>query len=176
MAKLKETSENKIAISFLVINLMALLLRVKRRFFGHFLCLQKNSVNFDKNKFNRDLVQQTMESPHPKGRIWVKGELGLKLDDFMQEQFKNGYSGQVLVVKNGEKILYKGYGLADRANGFPNKVTTLFDAGSIMKDFTEAAILKLETEGKLSTEDSITKFLKNLPKDKQGITYTTSSF
>lgn len=50
MAKLKETSESKIAISVLVMNLMTLLSRVKRGFFWHFLCLQKNSVNFDKDK------------------------------------------------------------------------------------------------------------------------------
>jgi len=50
MAKLKETSETKIAISVLVMNLMTLLLRGKRGFFWHFLCLQKNSENFDKKK------------------------------------------------------------------------------------------------------------------------------
>ncbi len=125
---------------------------------------------FDKNKFNSDLVQKTLDSPHPKGKSWVEGQLGKKLDDFLTEQFKNGFSGAALVVANGEKILYKGYGLADRANQYPNKATTLFDAGSIMKDFTDAAILKLEAAGKLSTEDPISKYLPDIPKDKQSIT------
>ncbi|HMQ63553.1 MAG TPA: serine hydrolase domain-containing protein [Flavilitoribacter sp.] len=121
-------------------------------------------------EMNETLVRKTLESPYPKGRVWVKGELGLKLDEFMTRQFHNGFSGAALVVKDSEVLLYKGYGLADRDKGVPVTTETLFDAGSIMKDFTDAAILKLESEGKLSTDDPVTRFFDKVPEDKRGIT------
>ena len=121
-------------------------------------------------EMNETLVRKFLESPYPKGRVWVKGELGLKLDEFMTRQFHNGFSGAALVVKDGEILLYKGYGLADRDKAVPVTTETLFDAGSIMKDFTDAAILKLESEGKLSTDDPITRFIDNVPEDKRAIT------
>lgn len=125
---------------------------------------------FDPRKAQRELVEKTLSSPHPKGRVWVKGELGMKLDQYLTNEFQKGFSGAALVMKNGEKVLYKGYGLANRTELFPNTVKTLFDAGSIMKDFTDAAILKLEAMGKLSVDDSISKFLQGVPEDKCGIT------
>ena len=119
---------------------------------------------------NNLLVKKTLESPHPRGKEWIQGQLGKQLDDYLTTQFQNGYSGAALVIKKGEKILYKGYGLADRTQAIPNTTNTFFDLGSIMKDFTDAAILKLESEGHLSTEDPISKFLPRVPKDKQAIT------
>lgn len=124
---------------------------------------------FDPKVAQRNLVEKTLSSPHPKGRIWVKGELGEKLDQFLSAEFEKGFSGAALVVKGGEKVLYKGYGLANRANLYINTTETLFDAGSIMKDFTDAAILKLEALGKLSLDDPISKFLPGVPADKQKI-------
>jgi CubicO group peptidase (beta-lactamase class C family) len=44
------------------------------------------------------------------------------------------------------------------------------DLGSITKQFTAAAILRLETDGKLGTGDAITRFFKEVPPDKRGIT------
>lgn len=125
---------------------------------------------FDPKKTQRELVEKTLSSPHAKGQIWVKGELGGKLDQFLTTEFEKGFSGAALVVKGGEKVLYKGYGLANRERLYLNTTETLFDAGSIMKDFTDAAILKLEALGKLSVDDPISKFLQAVPPDKQTIT------
>lgn len=125
---------------------------------------------FDPGQVQRDLVEKTLSSQHPKGQIWVKGELGEKLDQFLTAEFEKGFSGAALVMRAGEKVLYKGYGLANRAQLYLNTTETLFDAGSIMKDFTDAAILKLEALGKLSVDDPISKFLDDVPADKQKIT------
>src|SRR5262245_21455298 len=60
-------------------------------------------------------------------------------------------------------IFNKAYGMADRANGIPNSTDTIFDIGSLGKQFTAAAILKLEMLGKLNTNDPISKYLDGVP-------------
>jgi CubicO group peptidase (beta-lactamase class C family) len=52
----------------------------------------------------------------------------------------------------------------------PYDAGTVFSLGSITKQFTAAAILKLEMQGKLRVEDPISKFVAGVPDDKQGIT------
>jgi CubicO group peptidase (beta-lactamase class C family) len=81
-----------------------------------------------------------------------------------------GFRGSVLVSKGGTVVLRKGYGMADRENGTPWAPDAVFSVGSITKQFTAAAILKLETEGKLRVEDPIAKFFPNAPADKRAIT------
>ena len=59
---------------------------------------------------------------------YVSGVLGEQLDDLMTSFSKEGYSGAVLVARNGEIILRKGYGLADRERKIQNSPETLFSA------------------------------------------------
>ena len=100
----------------------------------------------------------------------VKGPLGTKLDRDMNELAGYGYSGSVVVAQNGEVVLNKGYGLADRAHGTPFTSDTLFDIASISKQFTAAAVLRLEMQGKLKVEDPIKRFFPEAPPDKAAIT------
>lgn len=93
-----------------------------------------------------------------------------KIDEYMTRSEKNGFSGAILVAKNGEIILSKGYGLADRERNIPITSQTVFTTGSITKQFTGAAILKLQMMGELSVQDPITKYFKDVPADKKGIT------
>jgi len=81
-----------------------------------------------------------------------------------------GFSGTVLVVKNNQIVINRGYGLADLQNKKSNTVDTLFDVGSLTKTFTAAAILQLEMRGKLKTDDLISKYLGEFPPDKSSIT------
>jgi CubicO group peptidase (beta-lactamase class C family) len=110
-------------------------------------------------------------SPHDleKNEV-VKGELGKKIDTYLSRITRFGFSGALLVAKDGEIILNKGYGMAIRSEDVPNTSETVFSTGSITKQFTAAGIMKLETQGKLNTNDPITKFFENVPKDKVGIT------
>jgi CubicO group peptidase (beta-lactamase class C family) len=96
--------------------------------------------------------------------------LGASLDRYVARLAAYGYSGSVLVARGGRVLLDKGYGLADRARGRPYTPETLFDVASISKQFTAAAILKLEMEGKLAVEDPLGKFFPAAPPDKAGIT------
>src|SRR5687768_12580526 len=65
-----------------------------------------------------------------------------QLDDYMGRLVPFGYSGVLLVGKGDEIALANGYGLADRENGIPVTAETVFDIGSVTKQFTAAAILK----------------------------------
>jgi len=93
-----------------------------------------------------------------------------KLDEYMSRLAQFGFSGTVLAAKNDQIILNRGYGWADKENAIANTSETVFSTGSITKQFTAAAILKLEMQGKLRTEDGIGKYLEGVPEDKQAIT------
>ncbi|MDQ4074880.1 MAG: beta-lactamase family protein, partial [Chloroflexota bacterium] len=81
-----------------------------------------------------------------------------------------GFSGSVLIARDGEVVLEEGYGYADQQREVPATAETVFSTGSVTKQFTAAAILKLEMDGKLSVEDPITEYLEDVPPDKQAIT------
>lgn len=93
-----------------------------------------------------------------------------RIDNFITESVENGYSGSVLVAKEGHVILSKGYGWADRAKKIPNSSQTVFNIGSITKQFTATAILKLLDEKRLNLSDTLSKYFPNAPLDKQSIT------
>ena len=67
-------------------------------------------------------------------------------------------------------MLHKGYGLANRASGAAWTPDTVGNIGSITKQFTAAAILKLEAMGRLKVSDSMAAHLPGVPADKAGIT------
>jgi CubicO group peptidase (beta-lactamase class C family) len=104
------------------------------------------------------------------GHDEVNGPLGTALDRYLSQLETFGFSGSALVAKDGKIVLNKGYGLADRAKNQPYTSNTIFDIASISKQFTAAAILKLEMEGKLKVEDPITKFFGPLEGRKPEIT------
>lgn len=87
-----------------------------------------------------------------------------KLDEYMQEAEEHwGFSGAVLVAVNGHVLLAKGYGRANIPIGEPNTPDTKFFIGSITKQFTAAAILKLVEQGKINLDSPITRYLPDWP-------------
>jgi CubicO group peptidase (beta-lactamase class C family) len=76
-----------------------------------------------------------------------------------------GFSGTVLIAWHGEIVFAKGYGYADQTFGQANTLETKFYIGSITKQFTAAAILKLVEQGKISLDDPITRYLPDYPTD-----------
>jgi len=111
----------------------------------------------------------TAQVPQAPAEI-VAGELGAQVDEYLTRAAAFGFAGAVLVARDGRVILHKGYGLADRERGIPVTTATVFDIGSITKQFTAAAILKLEEQGRLSVNDPIRHCLDGVPPDKAGIT------
>ncbi len=87
----------------------------------------------------------------------VQGKLGNKLHEHMTGLAKDGFSGALLVAKGNTVVIAKGYGLANREQQIPFTSATAFDIGSITKQFTGAAIAKLQMQGKLSEDDKLSK-------------------
>jgi CubicO group peptidase (beta-lactamase class C family) len=100
----------------------------------------------------------------------VSGEIGGKLDAHLTLAARSGFSGAALVVTDGAVVLAKGYGMANRESKSPITLDTVFDIGSLVKQFTAAAILKLELKGLLKTTDLISSYFKDVPPDKASMT------
>ena len=58
----------------------------------------------------------------------------------------HNFSGVVLAVQSGERLLAQGYGMADLENNVPNALHTKFRIGSITKTFTAMAVMILPSE------------------------------
>lgn len=93
-----------------------------------------------------------------------------RIDSYLNQSVANGYSGSVLVAQDGQIILSKGYGWADRSNKIKNTPSTVFNIGSVTKQFTAAAILKLMEEEKLDVTDKIETYFPEATSDKKDIT------
>ena len=70
----------------------------------------------------------------------------------------------------GERIVRAAYGMADLEHDVPIAVDTIFEAGSVSKQFTAAAVLLLARDGRLSLEDRIGRYLPELPEPAAGVT------
>ena len=68
--------------------------------------------------------------------------------------------GAIMIVQNEETLVNKAYGYASLELAVPMPIDAKFEIGSVTKQFTAAAILKLVEEGKLSLEDDFTKYLE----------------
>lgn len=80
------------------------------------------------------------------------------------------FTGAVLVSRNGEVLLSRGYGLADRDKNFPNTPQTKYRLGSITKQFTAMAILMLQARNKLKVQDFVCRYIPECPMLWQEIT------
>ena len=99
-----------------------------------------------------------------------RDELVNQIEIYLDNCQEVGFSGAVLVAQNGEIILEKGYGLADKNKEIPITSATVFDVGSLSKQFTAAAILHLEKQGRLRVKDTLANFFDHVPPDKANIT------
>jgi CubicO group peptidase (beta-lactamase class C family) len=69
----------------------------------------------------------------------------------------------VALSDRGRTGLERAFGLADLEHRVPNMTTTVFEAGSVSKQFTAAAILILAAEGRLRLDDDVRTYLPELP-------------
>ena len=107
--------------------------------------------------------QDTIDAPR------VEGDLAHQLDQFLTQEADSGWDGTVLVSRNGHIILHRGYGTLNHDGHDSVTTVTPFWIASISKQFGAVATLKLAEAGKLSLADSLPRFFRDVPADKESI-------
>lgn len=94
------------------------------------------------------------------------------VDDLINAEMKrtNTPGIALAVVKDGKIIREQGYGIANVEHQVPVKPETVFQSGSIGKQFIAALVLLLDADGKLKLDDPISRHLPNTPKSWKNIT------
>lgn len=101
------------------------------------------------------------------GQIKVSQEVEQQIDSIFSS-YKEQPGCAIAIVKNGETLFQKGYGLANLSDEIPVTDQTVFDANAFAKQVTAACIFLLEQEGKLSLTDPIQKFFPDFPSYEKG--------
>lgn len=82
------------------------------------------------------------------------------------ERSRQSIPGLSVVITRGGRVLHaEGYGIADRESGTRATPQTVYQIGSISKQFTAAGILRLAERGRLSLDDRVIDVLPGLPGD-----------
>ncbi len=86
-------------------------------------------------------------------------------DELLKQYTKqNSFNGVVLIAQKGKILLEKGYGYKNAVAKTLNDSNTVFQIGSITKQFTSAIILQLQEQHKLSLQDKLSKYIPAYPK------------
>ena len=90
---------------------------------------------------------------------------GLKVDAYVRGEIaREGIPGLALgVYRDGKIVKAEGYGLANLEWDVPVKADTLFQSGSVGKQFTATAVMMLVEEGKVGLDDPVQKYLPDAP-------------
>jgi CubicO group peptidase (beta-lactamase class C family) len=95
-----------------------------------------------------------------------------KVDEFVKAEIaKRKIPGvSIAIVKNGVITKAKGYGLANVELNVPATPYTIYQSGSVGKQFTATLVMMLVEEGKMSLEDPVSKYFPTAPDAWKGIT------
>jgi CubicO group peptidase (beta-lactamase class C family) len=100
----------------------------------------------------------------------VRTDLGAAIDRQVSCLAAFGISGALFVEMDGVVLVEKGYGVADHETGARVSAKSAFLIGSLSKQFTAAAVLALEADGRLSVADSIGRFYPDAPPATRALT------
>jgi D-alanyl-D-alanine carboxypeptidase len=104
--------------------------------------------------------------------VRIDPELAARMDHvaerLLSESNVAGFS--VAVARRGAVVFADGYGFADLRGGVPASADTVYGIGSITKQFTAAAMLRLQEQGELALDDAINTHLPGYPPNGQRIT------
>lgn len=104
--------------------------------------------------------------------MFAQDAVTTKIDEFikaeMQKQKIPGVS--LAVIRDGQIVYAKGYGYANVEHQVPVKPETIFQSGSVGKQFTAMAIMLLVEEGKIGLDDKISKYFTDAPAEWNNIT------
>ena len=87
-----------------------------------------------------------------------------KLDSyFTAAQQADKFNGSVLIMQNGQPLLNKGVGFNNFESKKPDDANTIYQIGSVTKQFTSTIILKLAEQNKLALSDKLSKYFPSFP-------------
>lgn len=95
-------------------------------------------------------------------------EFTTKIEQYIRPYVESqNFSGSILISRKGKTLFSKAYGYANLEWKVPNEVNTVFHLASVSKTFTAAAVLMLEQNGLLTTEDFLSKYIPDFPSANQ---------
>lgn len=94
----------------------------------------------------------------------VDAALERRVDDYLTPYLdRMQFSGVVLIARNDQVLVNKGYGPSDFTTGKPTQVDSMYPIASLSKTFTAAVIIKLAVDGRLSFTDTLDRHLPDFP-------------
>ncbi|MDF9795423.1 CubicO group peptidase (beta-lactamase class C family) [Catalinimonas alkaloidigena] len=103
------------------------------------------------------------ENPDTEESSSLSAETESQIDSlFLEWEMADYPGGSVGIMRDGEIVYAKGFGLASLEYGIPNTDSTLYNIASVSKQFTAYAMLLLQSQGKLSLNDEIHQYFPDL--------------
>jgi CubicO group peptidase (beta-lactamase class C family) len=101
----------------------------------------------------------------------LRSDVEKQVDSLFVQWDKPNSPGCALgVIKHGELIYRRGYGMANLEHSIPIDANSVFDVGSMSKQFTAACIVLLSQQGRLSLSDDVRRYIPELPDYGKAIT------
>jgi CubicO group peptidase (beta-lactamase class C family) len=116
--------------------------------------------------FEAQAIADIVEVAPPERINITADNLSETIDQFEKE----GMAGVIYVKINGEVVLKRAFGLANKVLGYSNKTNMVFGTGSRPIDYTVAAIYLLDQQGLVHLDDEISKYFDDVPEDKSSMT------
>jgi CubicO group peptidase (beta-lactamase class C family) len=116
--------------------------------------------------FEAQAIADIVEVAPPERINITADNLSETIDQFEKE----GMAGVIYVKINGEVVLKRAFGLANKVLGYSNKTNMVFGTGSRPIDYTVAAIYLLDQQGLVHLDDEISKYFDDVPEDKSTMT------
>lgn len=121
-------------------------------------CSQENTPSAVETSDPTEALSQVQTEPATDDEVTAQRRERLKaaVDGYMEQY---DFSGSILISVDGISLCEYSRGFADKSNATPNTSTTKIELGSITKQFTAAAIMLLQEQGKLSVYDTVDKYI-----------------
>ncbi|MGD9489017.1 MAG: serine hydrolase [Calditrichaceae bacterium] len=96
--------------------------------------------------------------------VFSQNSVSSQIDSLAGQWLKPDAPGGVIaVILDGKVAHKKAYGMMNLENKLPDQINTVFNIGSLSKQFTAASLVLLEEQGKISLEDDIRKYIPEFP-------------
>lgn len=121
-------------------------------------CSQENTPSAVETSDPTEALSQVQTEPATDDEVTAQRRERLKaaVDGYMEQY---DFSGSILISVDGISLCEYSRGFADKSNATPNTSATKIELGSITKQFTAAAIMLLQEQGKLSVYDTVDKYI-----------------